>query len=119
MSDIDKVFEDDNDLEKRLAASDLVEEHASLNNTELPDCLTCDKGALCCEECINFIGIDPFVIGEATTKIIKALKIAVDYGQEDGAHHKAYAIDQMVRALTDDQYDRFRKSVGSWDTGED
>ena len=31
----------------------------------------------------------------------KALEIAVRYGQIDGDHHKAWVIDQMVRALTD------------------
>ena len=31
----------------------------------------------------------------------KALEIAKDFGQTDGDHHKAWAIDQMVRALLD------------------
>lgn len=31
--------------------------------------------------------------------IKRALYIAENYGQGDGAHHKAWAIDQMVRAL--------------------
>lgn len=30
----------------------------------------------------------------------KALEVASDYGQCDGAHHKMWVIDQMVRALT-------------------
>ena len=30
---------------------------------------------------------------------IKALEIASEFGQEDGAHHKAWVIDQMVRKL--------------------
>ena len=33
-------------------------------------------------------------------RIQKALAIAVAYGGIDGAHHKDWAIDQMVRALT-------------------
>lgn len=37
-------------------------------------------------------------------KEMKALEIARRYGQEDGAHHKAWVIDQMVRALTGDGY---------------
>lgn len=32
-------------------------------------------------------------------KIAKALSIAFQYGQIDGDHHKAWVIDQMVRAL--------------------
>lgn len=34
-------------------------------------------------------------------RIEKALEIARRHGQVDGAHHKMWAIDQMVRALTD------------------
>lgn len=33
-------------------------------------------------------------------RITKALAIAVAYGGIDGAHHKDWVIDQMVRALT-------------------
>lgn len=33
-------------------------------------------------------------------RIEKALSIAVAYGGNDGAHHKDWVIDQMVRALT-------------------
>lgn len=31
--------------------------------------------------------------------VIEALKIAAQYGQIDGAHHKTWVIDQMVREL--------------------
>ncbi len=34
-------------------------------------------------------------------RIEKALRIAVRFGGIDGDHHKAWVIDQMVRALTD------------------
>lgn len=34
-------------------------------------------------------------------RVIAALEIAMKYGNNDGAHHKAWVIDQMVRALTD------------------
>jgi len=33
------------------------------------------------------------------TRIHNALRIADDWGQADGAHHKAWVIDQIVRAL--------------------
>jgi hypothetical protein len=36
----------------------------------------------------------------ADDKITNALEIAVKYGGNDGDHHKAWVIDQMVRALT-------------------
>ena len=37
----------------------------------------------------------------------KALEIARSYGGIDGAHHKDWVIDQMVRALTGDGYDKW------------
>ena len=33
-------------------------------------------------------------------RILRALDIALNYSQIDGGHHKAWVIDQMVRALT-------------------
>ena len=38
--------------------------------------------------------------GKKSERIEKALSIAVAYGGIDGAHHKDWVIDQMVRALT-------------------
>lgn len=37
----------------------------------------------------------------------QALQLAREYGQTDGAHHKAWVIDQMVRALSGIEYDQF------------
>lgn len=45
-----------------------------------------------------------------------ALDIAYRYGSNDGSHHKAWVIDQMVRALTGDGYAAF---VASCCDGED
>lgn len=43
------------------------------------------------------------------------------YGGIDGAHHKDYLIDQMVRSLTEQRYDRFVKEIeedgGEWNEG--
>jgi len=39
-------------------------------------------------------------IDEPTKRIEEALDMARQYGGTDGAHHKAWVIDQMVRALT-------------------
>ena len=36
----------------------------------------------------------------------KAIELAVKYGGIDGDHHKAWVIDQMVRALAGDDYER-------------
>jgi hypothetical protein len=38
-------------------------------------------------------------------RICKALEIAADYGGIDGAHHKDWVIDQMVRVLAGDGYE--------------
>ena len=42
-------------------------------------------------------------------RIEEALNIAWSYGQIDGAHHKTWVIDQMVRALcgSEEEYERW------------
>ena len=58
--------------------------------------------------------------------ISKALDVAYSHGQTDGAHHKAWVIDQMVRRLLGDNYDEWIKNYKhedgddeaySWDVG--
>ena len=49
-------------------------------------------------------------------KIKHALNIAMNYGQIDGDHHKAWVIDQMVRRLTGKDY---KKWVSEAMAGED
>src|SRR5690349_21109902 len=44
------------------------------------------------------------VMEEEGSKIAAALGVAAQYSQIDGGHHKAWVIDQMVRALTGDDY---------------
>lgn len=48
---------------------------------------------------------------------VKALAIAQVYGQTDGAHHKAWVIDQMVRALTGDAYEAWVTAYCAGDDG--
>jgi hypothetical protein len=54
-------------------------------------------------------------------RIKKALEMASRYGQIDGAHHKTWVIDQMVRALLDDRYhawvNEYETDDYLWDTG--
>lgn len=38
--------------------------------------------------------------------IDKAIAIAIKYGSIDGDHHRAWVIDQMVRVLAGDDYER-------------
>jgi hypothetical protein len=52
----------------------------------------------------------------------EALEIAADYGQYDGAYHKMWVIDQIVRTLTGDEYDAWVEDYCDdgeyeWDTG--
>lgn len=59
-------------------------------------------------------------------RIERAIELAVRYGGIDGAHHKTWVIDQMVRALAGDRYEAIvAEACGgedgpetySWDTG--
>lgn len=61
-----------------------------------------------------------------TKKIADALDLAFRYGVIDGAHHKMWVIDQMVRILAGDAYEERVKiecagvdgpETYSWDTG--
>lgn len=65
-------------------------------------------------------------MSEFDKRIEAALKVARECGQYDGGHHKMWVIDQMVRALTEGEYDGWvadaRKGEDgpdtySWDTG--
>lgn len=40
-------------------------------------------------------------------RILGAIQLAARYGSIDGCHHKQWVIDQMVRMLTGDGYDRW------------
>ena len=50
-------------------------------------------------------------------KIEAALELAKNYAQIDGDHHKAWTIDQMVRALTGDDYEHWIKMHNQGDDG--
>jgi len=60
------------------------------------------------------------------TQIEKALNVIFQYGGIDGAHHKQWVLDQVVRYLTGDDYDRWTANyrtdedgdfIDEWDTG--
>jgi hypothetical protein len=42
---------------------------------------------------------------KASDRLVRAVEIAKSFGQIDGAHHKAWVIDQMVRTLLGSGYD--------------
>lgn len=52
-------------------------------------------------------------------QIEEALDVAVRYGGIAGDHHKAWVIDQMVRALTGDGYEAFVRDACAGDDGPD
>lgn len=55
------------------------------------------------------------------TRITAALTLALRYGQIDGAHHKTWVIDQMVRALlqTPDAYAAWVEDACAGEDGPD
>lgn len=55
-----------------------------------------------------------FEVAGLNDKLIGALSAALD-GVYDGAHHKMWVIDQMVRCLADDAYEAWRPY--DWDEG--
>lgn len=63
----------------------------------------------------------PFRIEQYPRSVREALQVAIECGSTDGAHHKQWAIDQIVRALTAEMYESFVASYqsegGEWDTG--
>ena len=51
------------------------------------------------------------------TRKERAITLAVRYGGIDGAHHKAWVIDQMVRVLAGDGYDALIAEAKAGDDG--
>lgn len=52
-------------------------------------------------------------------RITAAIGIAVKYGGIDGAHHKDWVIDQMVRILSGDDYERIVDEARAGEDGPD
>lgn len=50
-------------------------------------------------------------------KIEAAIRLAVQYGGINGAHHKDWVIDQMVRVLAGDQYDQIVADAKAGENG--
>lgn len=50
-------------------------------------------------------------------RVSKALTLARRFGGIDGDHHKAWVIDQMVRALTGSQYKAFVRDACDGEDG--
>ncbi len=52
-------------------------------------------------------------------KIEKALELILQYGGIDGAHHKTWVIDQVVRVLTGDGYEQWVRDACDGEDGPD
>ena len=52
-------------------------------------------------------------------RIENAVRLALKYGTVDGAHHKMWVIDQMVRVLTGPEYGEFVRSHNKGEDGPD
>lgn len=61
---------------------------------------------------VHHLGVED---GKAKTS--EALDLIVRYGGIDGAHHKAWVIDQVVRALTGDGYDEWVRAAKDGEDG--
>lgn len=67
----------------------------------------------------------PFVAqDDAGERAAKALALIFAFSQTDGAHHKDWVMDQVVRVLTGEHYDEFVESFENhdgehytWDAG--
>lgn len=56
---------------------------------------------------------------QSPAAVAAALDVARNFGGTDGDHHKAWVIDQMVRALTGDEYKAFVAETKAGDDGPD
>lgn len=45
--------------------------------------------------------------GDTENTLIEVLELLDSYSQIDGAHHKAWVLDQIARVITGDKYDKF------------
>lgn len=55
---------------------------------------------------------------EDNKRIEKAVELAINFGGIDGAHHKTWVIDQMLRILTGENYEQTIKEACSGEDGE-
>ena len=52
-------------------------------------------------------------------RISNAIELAVRYGGIDGSHHKTWVIDQMVRVLAGENYERIVREACDGENGPD
>lgn len=82
----------------------------SFNVTKKPDNLNTSS------ECVQSLNSSDS-LNDLSEKITKAIEIAVRYGGTDGAHHKAWVIDQMVRDLSGENYKQLVEAAKAGEDG--
>ena len=74
-----------------------------------------------CLRCMADIASDPDCIDSMSQirreKISRAVNLAIQYGSHDGAHHKDWVIDQMVRILAGPRYEDTIKKAKAGEDG--
>ncbi len=63
------------------------------------------------------VGVAGLSRGEIEHRLTVAIGIAIAEGPTDGAHHKMWVIDQMLRAMLGAAYEPWRATVPDWDEG--
>lgn len=71
------------------------------------------------EECSNWSNVSFCNVYHEDKRISDAIHIAIKYGMIDGSHHKAWVIDQMVRILSCDDYERIVTEAKAGEDGPD
>ena len=61
----------------------------------------------------------PKLVGTPYDRITAALEVATRYGQIDGAHHKQWVINEMMRQLVGNHAPAYEKLVAVAKAGED
>ena len=84
--------------------------------TEMPTPIRNDQAAI--PNCDRDKLICPYALyaDKLRERVDAAIAVAIRYGGIDGAHHKTWVIDQMVRFLT---WDRYEQVVADAKDGED
>lgn len=88
---------------------------------------TIDKGATKVDEASQDLDMTKYIAENHEENIGEVLELLFSYAQFDGGHHKQWLLDQIVRTLTKEKYEKFVEDYetdpitgevyGEWDTG--
>lgn len=66
---------------------------------------------------VEYFEIEQESSGELSDRIREAVNLLEDLSAFDGSRHKQYAIDQAIRVLLKDKYDRWKDYCPDWNEG--